>query len=1317
MVRIVSCVVRCITTACLAGVLAMPVTIVGAQEMCPGVGGQALNTDPLWGYPHVGGVLLDKSLTLLNAMDDIKGVRYDPDRAELVFIGQGTVPVAERIEIDDLVVAVKSVYEMNEFPGITFYSDVPTSTIYERGTWGVTYIGATKDTAFGQILYEADFLLKKLGLGIDEQGFPLTGEYSALRQPLQALGYVSLTERLQQKDALGSELSVELSFRPKHVMVAVQQEGTVARDFVFRDIAMQVTWRILDANNREVQNPPTAFENATREFAEHLTARYDDYAKLPSFEVLNKLKRLGKITAVVNWLYDAQIPVDLSFVATHKPTQRVTTPTSATVLRGCIGSTGKVTESGSGPYRRVSPTVPAGCRGLVGGILYDKENSYCNGPDPDTRCLTPAETNMLVQATSAPNRVLNPDNRDDLKWSFQANSQAYDAIAQTVLPIGKDGRIAFTTADLVFPNQAGQALALVRYYDSFSGIDSGFGPGWSAVPFSVTIPTPATLTPVDAMNTPYANDFFYPYLTLFDRVAGKAVQFKPWYLVSDKRKDGIPPGFMSFEVDGVAHIVPSYITGTGSNDVILDFEYVRKKIAVDLPGRFLYIQLAPNTDDIYASKYVWLKQPSRHGKLLWHADAATVSVPGQSGAGSVVLYFAYHPDTGRMSSMRTADGKTIILEPQGDHIGRSVFTGADGKRRSVTYEYNPAGQLWRVTAANGAQTEYGYADASDDAKPGAVASIVDQSRRQTRMTWDPDLEHRAKQATPGADTTRRRAFDFARATGTIRMAEPGNVTSILVRDKLGRVKSMSSTAPAGSANLTLTENWRYEHTSNALAGPSHHTDIRNITTAMGYDAAGNINSIQRGNKTIQVRRGVDSVDGSPLTVLTDAKGRRSAIKVDYAGRPQTIYRRVWVSSEVPCSGSDSDVVITCFTFTPEPGSRRDVFYDASGAPTRVTLDAAGLSARYPWIPRTATTQVTARSEFGQPAVLRSAAGYVSEFHYDDLGRINWLQHPGDVTRTNIDYVESGLAQDLPAKAVAATGTRSWSYEPLSRQVTETDERGVSTTRFYDQYGLLTRVVEATAQAQTQTILTTQYFYDADNRLTQKVLPNGTVVVYVYDGFGRISEQKELDSADAPSNTKPIITTAPQPSYSVSVGGALSVPLAATDFNGDRLVFSLVDPPRGMSINEQTGLITWRPETASAGTTPVVVQVLDGRGGIVTTTFTVDVWPAGAPDSDGDGVPDAYDILPKDRRYARDRDDDGMADEWEVAVHLDTDRNDAYEDRDSDGATNIDEFTAGTDPYNADSDGDGMEDGGELIAGRNPLVNEDTVVTVIQLLIE
>ena len=69
----------------------------------------------------------------------------------------------------------------------------------------------------------------------------------------------------------------------------------------------------------------------------------------------------------------------------------------------------------------------------------------------------------------------------------------------------------------------------------------------------------------------------------------------------------------------------------------------------------------------------------------------------------------------------------------------------------------------------------------------------------------------------------------------------------------------------------------------------------------------------------------------------------------------------------------------------------------------------------------------------------------------------------------------------------------------------------------------------------------------------------------------------------------------------------------------------------------------------------------------------------------------------------DTDSDGMDDGWErVYSILNPDVNDAGQDFDNDGLSNLEEYNLGADPGSKDSDHDGVSDGDETVAGTAPL---------------
>jgi uncharacterized repeat protein (TIGR02543 family) len=104
------------------------------------------------------------------------------------------------------------------------------------------------------------------------------------------------------------------------------------------------------------------------------------------------------------------------------------------------------------------------------------------------------------------------------------------------------------------------------------------------------------------------------------------------------------------------------------------------------------------------------------------------------------------------------------------------------------------------------------------------------------------------------------------------------------------------------------------------------------------------------------------------------------------------------------------------------------------------------------------------------------------------------------------------------------------------------------------------------------------------------------------------------------------------------------------------------------------------------------------------------------DSDGDGLPDWYEILIGTDPFNPDTDGDGLPDGYEIFVtRTDPLRWDSFgdgisdgdRDFDGDGLTNYEEFLLGTCPWTVDTDGDGLTDYEEVhIYGTDPL-NPDT----------
>ena len=95
------------------------------------------------------------------------------------------------------------------------------------------------------------------------------------------------------------------------------------------------------------------------------------------------------------------------------------------------------------------------------------------------------------------------------------------------------------------------------------------------------------------------------------------------------------------------------------------------------------------------------------------------------------------------------------------------------------------------------------------------------------------------------------------------------------------------------------------------------------------------------------------------------------------------------------------------------------------------------------------------------------------------------------------------------------------------------------------------------------------------------------------------------------------------------------------------------------------------------------------------------------DSDSDGLDDGEEVNTYNTNpLSVDSDSDGMDDLWEVTNGTDPTTDDANDDPDEDGLTNIEEYNHNTLPMNNDTDSDGYLDGEEVEAGTDPLNSSD-----------
>jgi hypothetical protein len=112
----------------------------------------------------------------------------------------------------------------------------------------------------------------------------------------------------------------------------------------------------------------------------------------------------------------------------------------------------------------------------------------------------------------------------------------------------------------------------------------------------------------------------------------------------------------------------------------------------------------------------------------------------------------------------------------------------------------------------------------------------------------------------------------------------------------------------------------------------------------------------------------------------------------------------------------------------------------------------------------------------------------------------------------------------------------------------------------------------------------------------------TVVVsdgrFVRDSGGKLVGSKSAATFVMDVQPRSYINTPPSipPLYDFAVGSGepVAIRIYAIDSDNDDITFSLTTSPKGMFINEKTGVITWVPNTYQSGSiNPIVISVTDG----------------------------------------------------------------------------------------------------------------------------
>jgi RHS repeat-associated protein len=411
-----------------------------------------------------------------------------------------------------------------------------------------------------------------------------------------------------------------------------------------------------------------------------------------------------------------------------------------------------------------------------------------------------------------------------------------------------------------------------------------------------------------------------------------------------------------------------------------------------------------------------------------------------------------------------------VVSPSGRFISLSygsanrITTAVDNGGRTVTYDYNSAGSLAKVTYPDNTSEQYTY-DATH-------RMLTMQDRRGTiAVTNAYDSNGRVISQTH-ADGS---AYGFGYTTD-------GNnkVTATLITDPNGNRENVQFAPTNGyvasdtyAYGTPLSQTTTFVREASGLVDSQ--TDPLGRTTTFTYDALGNVTSVTRlaGTSSAVTTQMTWTVNYSQLATVTDPLGHTTSLA----------YTNGCLSQITDPLGHVATIQCT-----------------ASGQPRKVT-DALGNSSHlaYSGYDLVAMTDPLGRTvrfgndALGRRAVTRDPQDNVRLVNYDTNDRVVRVVDGLNQT-TSLNYDPNG---NLLSVTLPNAGVIHYAYDKLNRLGTRTDAMNQSEGWTYDSMGNVVTHTDRKGQL-------TQLSYDALERRTQVYYADGSGIQAVYDAVNRLT---------------------------------------------------------------------------------------------------------------------------------------------------------------------------------------------------------------------
>lgn len=232
----------------------------------------------------------------------ISGAYFEKESGRLVLLGDGHAGVPAP-SLPMIATAMQWVFpETSQMPYVSI-DPIPESP--EGPFMRIDQDDISRGTEFGWVMFEADRLLKCLGLGFDNNfGLPETSKVAGHRNMFD------WSEEVANNGVVDKPVWSRFWFYP--LVNAIQEDQTVMR---ITQCRIGVKTEVMTLENGILQSTGGEQDPASKAFADHFTTHYHEYGE--EFPVFNQLEQLARLILVAEWLRDMREesqPISLAWV-------------------------------------------------------------------------------------------------------------------------------------------------------------------------------------------------------------------------------------------------------------------------------------------------------------------------------------------------------------------------------------------------------------------------------------------------------------------------------------------------------------------------------------------------------------------------------------------------------------------------------------------------------------------------------------------------------------------------------------------------------------------------------------------------------------------------------------------------------------------------------------------------------------------------------------------------------------------------------------------------------------------------------------------